>query len=367
MTNRTITLFLVLVTAAHVHAQTGNNAEDSESATLRMPFEQGFNPAEGSSNAVYWQNVVDSDAGNEAAWFNLMLANKQQGNATFYLQNNAAVNLMADSIIAIAPNTFEAHYARYLTKYPSNQAFEALDLANTVAPGRPELIGANLEAALVRDNTGLARQQAMSLFESGRIAPTLNTVADDLSLDLEDNAIIVCEGEMDCYPLYARQAGIGKPDEDALIIDRQLLQNSDYGRAVWNETIGAGNPPTGPNGIIKGICQRSNRPVYLAMSLDRSLLNDLQSNLYVVGNVFRYSNTPINNIPVLENNWKRLNGIDQAGSLNGNYLLPAIVLKNHYEENGQNSKALKMQGEIEKIAERNGKKQQLINSGILPE
>lgn len=356
---------LILLGAVRINAQNTSELKDQNSNAVVMPYEEGFSPSDAARNVEYWQNEVRSDNNNEGAWLNLMLANRQQGTVNFYLYNNADAVQIADSIAVVAPGSFEAHFSQYMAKYPTQEAFSALENANNVDASRDELIGPNLEMALTENNKGLAEKEALRLYNSNRIAPALNSVADDLTLALDNEAIIFCEGEMDCYPLYARQAGIGKPDPGALIIQRQLLKNEQYALSIWQEAVGEGSPPTGVNAIIKAVCERSERPVYLALSLDRSILNELQSKLYVVGNVFRYSNGRYNNIPELEKNWSKMSGVEQQGPLNGNYLLPAIVLQNHYSTSGDKKKLDAIEKEVREVAERNGKTRQLMDQGIL--
>jgi len=365
MAIRYIMLCALMLLLACASAQTNPYTPAGKEEVLPLPHEEGVSKAKAQQNADYWENQVLENNQSKNALFNLVIANRQLGAANFYLHNNAEVLDITDSLTAVAPGSFEAEFAQYLIHYPTNTAFEALNNAASVAPTNMQLTGPLMEKALVEGNVGEARSKAQELISGNQLDQGLVAIANDVSTALPKNAIIFCEGEMDCYPLYAQQAATGQPDQSTLIVDRQLLNNSNYRQAIWQHTMGIGKPPLHANATIQGICERSGKTSYLTLSIDRALVNSMQGALYVVGNVFQYSSTPIKNIPILEKNWNEMSGQQTNSALNGNYLVPAIVLKNHYTETGQAKKAKAMEKEVAEIAERNGKKQQLINAGVI--
>ncbi len=109
----------------------------------------------------------------------------------------------------------------------------------------------------------------------------------------------------------------------------------------------------------------TDRPVFLALSLDPAWFNALRGQLYATGTAFRLSPAPVSNIPLLEQRWSLLKKPANAGPLSRNYLLPGTVLLQHYREVEDEAGASRIEFDLRRFSERIGATQDLYKNGIL--
>ncbi len=97
------------------------------------------------------------------------------------------------------------------------------------------------------------------------------------------------------------------------------------------------------------------RPVYFTLTVSPDLLKSRSVQLYCTGLAMKHSAGLVENIPSLTYNWESLftkNNLHQGESINKNYLLPMLLLKNQYDVTGQTQKAEEIKLQIEQIANR---------------
>jgi hypothetical protein len=67
----------------------------------------------------------------------------------------------------------------------------------------------------------------------------------------------------------------------------------------------------------------------------------------------KYSKTPLDNLAVLSSNWERLfdkTTLQSSESLNKNYLVPLVLLRDYYSQKGNTSAKAETSQQIEQIA-----------------
>ena len=90
-----------------------------------------------------------------------------------------------------------------------------------------------------------------------------------------------------------------------------------------------------------------------------------EDELYVTGTAFRFSETPFDNIPVLEMRWVDLKKPMDAGPLSRNYLVPAVVLLKHFRAVGDEAGVARMERSVRALAQQLKVTNELYRTGIL--
>lgn len=338
-----------------------------------VPRSAPLDPVQGAwsstpSAANLKETVVDvdrSDASDRLELFRAerasALARSQGGLAA---TDRALLQQLSDELSAKAPNSFEAHLTRFYLEFPNEGAFRSLELARSAGAGRPELAGPLLVDAARRFDRDALVLHAKAMERPGQVAPGLWSHADDVLLSVDPEGILFAAGEMDAYPLWARQYADGKRP-DVLVIDSRLLVDANYRRKIWTAAKAAGNEPGTHVSFMERLASATNRPVHLSLALGNALGGVPVSKLYLTGLAMRVSTGPIDNIPMLEERWARMSKNTACGPLGQNYLLPAAVLLKHYRSIDDEERASRLENEIRILGRQLGAMDRLYKNGVL--
>ncbi len=268
----------------------------------------------------------------------------------------------AKRIETAAPNTFEAHMAWYYAEYPAPAAFQHLDRAAMRDPARAELIGPRLGDAARRNNAAELAQWSRAMRDRGGVADGLWRFAEDLFSSVDEHGILVAAGDMDAYPLWTMQYADGRR-KDVLVVDKRLLGDPAYRQRLWERAKAKGKVP-GQEDFLVRLAGATARPFFLSPALGREGIVFPKEELYVTGLALRVSAAPLENIPVLEDRWRKMSKTTQAGPLSRNYLLPGIVLLEHYRAIQDESSAMRMEQELRALATRLNAMKELYATGL---
>lgn len=278
-------------------------------------------------------------------------------------EDRQALMERADALERTAPNSFEAHLARYYSLFPAPDAFLHLDLATARARDRIELIGPQLDNAARLDNPDQLVYWSKAMRDRGSLAPGLRQVADDMLLSVEHDAVFLAAGEMDAYALWTRQFADGFR-RDVLVIDHRLLGDPAYRQRMWSACRAQGAVPSSAKAFVDRLYHSTTRPVYLSPALGRSVVAPYASQLFATGMALRQSQAPIDNMARLQANWPRMSRTTTAGPLSQNYLMVGAVLLRHYREIGDEAKAAALEHELRGMARSLGATDRMIRLGV---
>ncbi len=270
----------------------------------------------------------------------------------------------ARTIENAAPTSFEAHMAKFYAEFPDPASFQHLDRAAMRSPERMELIGPKLADANRRNNRSELVQWSRALRDHGNVEPALWDVADDMLASVDADGILVTAGEMDTYPILARQHAQSQR-RDVLVIDIRLLDDPAYRQRIWERTRARGKVPGSGDGFIQALSTATDRTLFLSTALGADRIGLPHDDLYVVGLALRYDRNGFDNIPILEKRWSKLKKNTGAGPLSRNYLLAGIVLLQHYRQQEIEEKAMGMEHELRELAKALGATQDLYRLGVL--
>lgn len=326
---------------------------------------------DGSSNAARadeWRVANDVAPGNAALQWNWFRSEydalNSSSNGHLRPQDRVRLDEIAGLIEISAPRSFEHHLAAFYMQFPAASAFGELNAAAALAPERPELIAPMLSKAMVDGDVAALTKWSTALAERGALAPALMTVAQDVLLSVSADAILFANGDMDVQPLVVAQLRSNK-NPGVLVVDRRLLDTPGYRTRVWTQAGAAGRVPTTGTDFARALLEATSRPVYFALSLDRSWLDAFTGQLHVVGAAFRVGGRSPQDAGNLARNWRAMQKPGDAGPLSRNYLLPGAVLLGQLQRTDDAAGAAAVEADLRRLATATGAVQELRTRGIL--
>ena len=276
--------------------------------------------------------------------------------------DKAVLQQVAESLNSSAPGSFEANMATYYQEFPSAAAFMHLELAAAQGADRSEVIAPQLVNAARKDQKTELNRWARAMKERGGIAPGLYRLAQDILLSVDKDGLFIAAGEMDAYPLWVEQyANAKRPD--VLVMDQRLLEDQAYRARMWERANAKGPVPSNEAEFLQRLPASTARPVLLSLALGQKVAGEQRSRLYVTGLAMRLSDKPIENLPLLEANWGRMNKALDTGPLARNYLVPGAILLKHYRTKGDEKAASELEHELRGMATRTGSMRLMLETG----
>lgn len=377
MTLRTpITLACALaVGLASAQTQAEERREDLQqsapygyTAPAQDAYQGAWSTTDAQRTADLWKALCairPADANAQLNWFRSERnARLSRNNGQLATEDKKALDDIAGRISTTAPGGFEEHLANYYVEFPHAKAFDELQQAAALEPGRIELIVPQLTRALVKgDEQGMDTWSA-ELEKRGGLAPSLMTVASDMLLSVARGGVLFTNGDMDTQPALVRQR-VHDDRRDILLIDQRLLGDAGYRQHCWKMAKASGPVPAAGAAFAQALGAATTRPVFFALGLDPAWLEAFPGRLHATGAALRLCNGVPEGITVLEQNWALMKKPMDAGPLSRNYVLPGAVLLEHYRAVGDEAKAARLEDELRRIAAATGATQDLLKAGVL--
>jgi hypothetical protein len=265
------------------------------------------------------------------------------------------------------PNSYEYHYVNYVNSNYDVNAFSELEKANEISPNNVELYDEFIAHYEITNNTIKKKAYCQQLYESNIIPDGVLEYNQNVLNSLEPNAILFTNGSDDTYPAWIHQE-VKNIREDVTILNLDLLSNQQYKKDKFSQ-----------NGLIETSCPVSDiiyqtsihnpkQPIYIGLTVSPNILLKLKNNLYLTGLAFKYSTNDYNNVPEIVSNWEHLFNYEQltkpvtnntVKQINLNYILPLIIIRDHYINTNQIEKKEKTEKLIIKIAKEGNKENQV--------
>jgi len=270
-------------------------------------------------------------------------------------------------------NSFEYNYNTYLSATSKNQkAFEYLQKAYEIYPDNVALYDDFMAYYEMNENETGRRQFSTKLAKSNTISSYLMEYNYNVLASLPMNAILFTNGFDDTYPIWISQ-DVNNVRKDVTIINISLLDDKAYKKRIFEKkNIKYNKSLSGSDLIIDVLESNNQREIYVGLTIDKKIIEKLHKNLYLVGLVFKYSETPFLNVKqtteAWENNFIKTSLKSTPSSFKqkqvlANYLIPLIYIHNNYIEVGALEKAKEVKKLTLKIAKYNGKLN-LVNSKL---
>ncbi len=321
---------------------------------------------------LLWEKETQRDPQNTENWYNYFIAAHYAKQRKPEQTKNYDLTEIATQMKEAIPNTFEYHYFQYLIDSWSEAGCEQLNEAYRLAPNRYQsYLGLITCGELYREEE-LIRKHAKNWYHSEDYSPGLATWNYNMLVNLAPQAILFTNGDNDTYPAWVLQQ-VQDFRRDVTVINSSMITIQSY-RDLVCQALGipelkldeekAGGRLDLQKAIIDHFNEKSNRPLYLAISLHPQLRDMMEDDLYLVGMAFRYDTKDFDNLPVLRQYYEQEMLTDQlGGSLhpdpaagvlsrsNLNYLPALITLLKHYRETGEQTWLLRVKKHIRQIGE----------------
>ncbi len=345
------------------------DAQFGYAAPAQDAYQGAWSVSDANHTAAVWRSLCDARPADVNAQFNWFRSERNarlsSNNGRLLEKDEAELNSIADRINTTAPGSFEQHLSSYYVGFPQRAAFNELEQAKAAAPERPELILPMLTRANVDGDKTALDQWCAQLEQRGGLAPALSDVASDLLLSVDDRGIVFTNGDMDGAPALVRQR-LHDQRRDVLIVDQRLLADAAYRQRIWSEAKASGPVPAPGPAYARALLTATDRPVFLALSLDREWFDVFQGQLCATGIAFAINERNSCTTQTLEQRWGLMKKTTSAGPLSRNYLLPGSILLQHYRNAKPDEKrASQLEFELRSMAGKLGATQDLIKAGVL--
>ncbi len=364
---------LLALTAVAGAQQTPEAQEVPRYVERQMP------PAWYREQAERWKQVLARTPADADAWLNYYKAVRYSGFGDTTISEERKMERqqkVAEEIGRAMPDSWVFHYVTWWSGGNNDTLFPHLQRAYELHPDDSQMADDFLTYYEMKGEHALAATFARKWYDSRSMSPSLLDYNYNVLASLDSNAVIFTVGDNDTYPIWLLQRALGiRPD--VTVLNVSLLLNSDYRQRVMKE-----NDIKGDGSLIDwerfskkpyeecvadflaSVAHSTGRPVYFALTVDTAFISKIRDDLYTTGLANRYSARRIDNVAILERNWKRfrldylkLRFYDGAylfnqelmPMLNMNYVMPAMLLYEHHLLAGNTAAAAELKSLIREI------------------
>jgi formylglycine-generating enzyme required for sulfatase activity len=325
------------------------------------------------SQLTEWDNYVKHNILDADGWLNYYTAARFAQKDREYLID--IVNNANRSI----PNTYEALFINGWDGGFTRESIEYLRQAYRLNPGHAASYGLLALASEFEHDQKSRAQYLQKMHDAGLFSTSLLSYSYNVLMSVESRSILITEGENTTLPLMALQ-DIWKIRPDVVILNLDMISSPEY-RTTKLGTYGLQLKSTESTQHEEKQLLCANLPAenqghkfYYALTLSSNHLTNIKDHLYVVGLASQASATRVDNIELIKDNLEKrflldylsvdFNGASEfdAGTvLSANYLVPLLLLHEHYKEVDNVEKKDETSKLIYQIAA-NTKKEDLVNS-----
>lgn len=326
-----------------------------------------------SDQILEWGSYVQSHSTEADAWLNFYAATR------FAQRNAEQLDQIVEQMTTAIPNTFEYYLIRGWHAGFGLDATNNLNKAYEMKPEHSGSYGLLMLASEFQGNEEGRKFYAKKMHEAGILSASLLSYSYNVLMSVESGSVLFTEGDNTTLPLLALQ-DVWNVRSDVTVLNLDMISYPDYRKSKLVDaglvlpTITETNPD-----FKQLICaalpvENSTRKFYYALTLSKENISDLKEQLYVVGLASQISQTRIDNISLIKDNLEKrffldylavdFNGASQfdAGNvLSSNYLVPLLLLYEHYEKNGEKEKQAELSALVYKIAS-NTNKEDLVSN-----
>jgi hypothetical protein len=340
--------------------------------------------------ARLWQAETERDPHNADAWFNYYRAVRYVGITSpspDWEKQRERADQIADAMERAVPNTHQYHKVKWSIGGNDRSLFYHLERAVELNPDYAE----HAPDLICYYETGGDHDRALSIarkwYETRALSPSLFEYTQNVLASLEPNAVIFTAGDLDTYPIWILQAARGvRPD--VTVVNTSLMLIPEYCEWLLDDQgikgdaslldwakIGERSVEQAQAEFVRSVAtMTTERPVYTALTMEPGQVKLIENDLYVIGLANRYSPKRIDNVALLERNWRKfrldyLDGMQYSESygfdtswlpqMNLNYVTPALLLFEHCSTAGRSTEAQAYRDMLMEIGREAGREKEL--------
>jgi hypothetical protein len=378
--------YFVFVLILSVSCNSGQSRQVKPEKVYRIVYETQSNEWYQSQSQL-WRAEIDKNPNNPDAWYSYYNANRY---ANFEDIDSKTKKEKLEKIIEDMGKAIPETYEYYLLKYWNSWDMEDMSLvekAYAINPDRPDTYYPFISKAKVEGNEELLKEFCKKLYNSKDVAPWLINYNYNVLISLEPNAILITNGDNDTYPIWMLQNAKNVRNDVTVInasmsIIEKYLENNLKEKNIkidYNKIKDLASDkkeeryPAYSAKFIQELVKEINKkypkfPIYFALTVYNPYVQPFKEDLYVTGLANMYSTSGIDNFALLKKNietnfrldylnyeWysEEFPGETIMNALHTNYVIPFIMLAEHYKKSGQKDKALKLKDMALLIAEKN--------------
>jgi formylglycine-generating enzyme required for sulfatase activity len=322
-----------------------------------------------------WQKKVDLNKSDANAWLNYYTASR-------YAQvSDVVLSAIVNDMTMLHEGTFEYLVVRALHEGYNAAGFSAITKAYNLRPGDPSTYQSLLIFGELHGDMKVRKEFGSKLYLSNQISSSLLHYSYNVLMSVERNAVLITEGDNTSIPLYVLQ-DIFKIRDDVKVLQLELLCDASYRTQVFQQLslsfdeTRLTTDDTREREVISKLLSSQNPTTkfYFTLTLSPDNLTAIKEQLYVVGLASQVSKERLNNIPLirenLENNFLLdyltvdFNGENEFASgrvLSANYLVPMLMLHEHYLDVNDIQSANRLRTLITRLARETGKEKLVSN------
>jgi hypothetical protein len=357
------TLFVFLFLAASLgHSPALAQAASENAPQPRVSVNQDESSEELQDDLNRSQSAILFNSKDETAWLNYYKAARYSAYTERSREINSTKKKSLEDILSLMENnikgTWAWHVANYLHLEKRDEGWTHLREAQAIRPDEPDLLDDLLAMHEIQGNTTEARRVARKMAQCGVVSDSELEYNRNVLNSLEKNALLITNGFADTYPLYILQYDKGLRS-DVQIISLEWMMSSQYRTRAGN-ALGIPLQTITPSAeFITAAIMSANpqRPVYLALTIPPVELKKYGGQLYCTGLALKKSAVTVGNMETLRGNWEKLflrKHLLEPDPLNRNYLVPLVLLYDHYQTTGNTKKAEEIKELAGKIASLSG-------------
>ena len=351
-------------------AETCGQANPSSAYRAREVKDIGVQPATPAfyqEQSAAWRDRVESNRKDANAWLNFYKSERYSGftpsSNELSDQKQGRLDKIVQEMESSVPSSFEYHYVKYWNGNHDPKLFTHLQQAYTLQPNNAELYDDFIAHYEVTGNRTKRQEFCSKWVGAGKVEQGVLDYNYNVLMSVEPGAILITNGEYDTYPIWSLEARERNlPNVTVLYLD--LLHIAEYRNRVLSG-LGIGSIPFSskrPEDFIRSLAaKRGAKPLYLALTVEPKILKTFDQKLYLTGLTLKWSEERIDNLTLLEKNWdqKFRKAVGGTGNLtkkmSRNYLAPMLLLRQHYQSQGNAQKAKELEKSIRTLAAESGK------------
>jgi hypothetical protein len=340
--------------------------------------------------AALWQQEIERATSSARAWFNYYRAVRYAAltdSSTDWSRQRERVEAIAEAMERAVPNTAEYHLVRWAIGGNDRSLGYHLERALELSPPFDDIAPELLSYYELGGEHDKVLEYAKAWYDARTLSPSLFEYTTNVLASLEPNAVLFTGGDLDTYPIWVLQAARGLRPDVTVINTSLMLQSGYTADLLKDEGIGGDTSLLNWDRLatkkveemqaefIRSVAtSTTDRPVYVALTVDQAQTKLIENDLYVVGLANRYSPKRLDNVAMLERVWKtlRLDYLDGAyysetysfdttwlAQLNMNYVAPALLLFEHCSTAARTAEAQAYRDVILRVARAAGQEKEL--------
>lgn len=374
-----VVIFSILTLSQNVKAYSEINKAAIEPEQIVSITQKIFEMDYYHTQVQLWKDKLEEKQDDANAWMNYYLASRIVNILT---ENQTPHDLQKiyEGLREHAKGSYEYHYLTYLHGWRDTSLFPHLAKAYELDSDRTEVLSHMIAYYAIKADEDKMAFYSERWLKSGEISTGILNWNYNALIGLEEDAILLTNGDNDTYPAWMLQQVEGVRT-DVKVINFNLLRDKEYFKNTL-AACGIKTPFTSNSGSIEGhidlmqivdhIFQYASRPVYVNVTVPKRIRENYKDALYTVGLAFKYSEHSFNNMEILKDNvenkfltdylkvsFSNDKSVSVLNSMNVNYLPAFISLYKHYLKGNEKYKAKNIREVIESISAASGRSEEI--------